>query len=508
VVAFGFPLGTALAVNRGEFPAVNVNRGTIRGIKKAGGDPAIVEADISINPGNSGGPLIDTRGRVVGVIYARVERRGEPGYSLAVPVGRLQRFLSRPQLSFDMHIVARDAWDQPVEFKATATSLFPPAKPPAVELVLGGAGKGERRLPMKQEGNWYRAVAVPSSGAKYSPVVQVHVQRKEVVTDAWVENMTLTWNSVKVLLSDLRSIDLKPDPWAFPRSGFMLRADPAALAPLFAALEQQEPNFARSSVTRITVGDLLGPDMLPCAVVARDAGRPVARIARVLLAQNTERPTLETLSKGQFIRPRRSETPVSSFRLLIPPGNPLGEGLERIREGGAVYSLRWKLPPRVGGSRLPGGAASSRVVTVGLFSFRPPHGRDFEPREYTLGAYEPGNLSDPRPTVEVRCPDFATTPRAAEILRKYRGLISTFDAVIEGPTHRQQFRQSRLDIEFTGRMRVWEFELDMVRDPIFRDESRIRRLAVDFLLQCKATRPGVQDPPPVAGMIRIRSSYE
>ncbi len=67
-----------------------MNRGTIRAVKQVGGDPAVVEADISINPGNSGGPLIDTKGRVVGVIYARVERPRQPGYTLAVPLNRLE----------------------------------------------------------------------------------------------------------------------------------------------------------------------------------------------------------------------------------------------------------------------------------------------------------------------------------------------------------------------------------------------------------------------------------
>jgi Trypsin-like peptidase domain len=513
VVAFGFPLGTAMAVKGQEFPSVNVNRGTVRAVKQVGGDPAVVEADISINPGNSGGPLIDTKGRVVGVIYARVERPGKPGYSLAVPIHRLRRFLSRPRISLDPQIVPRAAWDRPVEFKATLTSLFPSSKPLTVELVLGAAGKGERRFPMNQVDGSYRVVAVPSSGAKSSPVVKVQVERKEVFTDAWVEDLSLTSYRPNIRFSDAERLDLGPVWNAVLRNRHLLmlnRGESSGLVPLFAALENQEPNFDRSTVTRIRVGDISGPDMLPCAVVAREANRPVSRHAMVLLAQDPERPTLQAVTKAQFIQPHRSETPVNSFRMLIPSRNPLGEGAEKLHEGGGAYNFGQGYGI-VGGWKHPDGTVGGRFIRIGFFTFRPPGGQDFEAREYVLGVYSRRNESNnPLPTVEVLGTDFATAPNSPEILRKYPGLISIDETSVNSPNFRGKLRQSRLDIEFTGRLRVWEFELDKNPGPGHQGggDSVIRRLAFDFLLQCKATKPGVKDPPPVAGMLRIRSSFE
>jgi S1-C subfamily serine protease len=44
----------------------------------------VIQTDVPLNPGNSGGPLVDTRGRVVGVNTAII--RPAQGISLAIPV--------------------------------------------------------------------------------------------------------------------------------------------------------------------------------------------------------------------------------------------------------------------------------------------------------------------------------------------------------------------------------------------------------------------------------------
>jgi S1-C subfamily serine protease len=116
VVAFGFPLGQDLAVQAHD-PAVNVTRGKVLQVAATDGQPGEIVAQLSISPGNSGGPLVDKRGLVVGVIRARLEDRASgKGVSLAIPVNRLERFLSRPEITlFVPRIVDRAAAGRPVE---------------------------------------------------------------------------------------------------------------------------------------------------------------------------------------------------------------------------------------------------------------------------------------------------------------------------------------------------------------------------------------------------------
>jgi len=44
----------------------------------------IIQSDVALNPGNSGGPLVDTRGRVVGINTAII--LGAQGISFSVPI--------------------------------------------------------------------------------------------------------------------------------------------------------------------------------------------------------------------------------------------------------------------------------------------------------------------------------------------------------------------------------------------------------------------------------------
>ncbi|WP_344295574.1 S1C family serine protease, partial [Streptomyces synnematoformans] len=85
VLAIGSPLGLSGTVTSGIVSAVDreVSLGE-------GGRQRAVQTDASINPGNSGGPLVDARGRVVGINTAIASldrgRGGSIGIGFAVPV--------------------------------------------------------------------------------------------------------------------------------------------------------------------------------------------------------------------------------------------------------------------------------------------------------------------------------------------------------------------------------------------------------------------------------------
>lgn len=83
VYAVGNPFGLGVTVTQGIVSAEP------RAIQKS----HLLQTDAAINPGNSGGPLIDSKGRVVGLVSARAAI----GYGIgfAVPVKSLQDLLQR-----------------------------------------------------------------------------------------------------------------------------------------------------------------------------------------------------------------------------------------------------------------------------------------------------------------------------------------------------------------------------------------------------------------------------
>ena len=109
VLALGNPLGLDFTVTAGIVSAVG------RQLNPPGGASleSYIQTDAAINPGNSGGPLIDLRGRVVGINSA-ISGPRFIGYGFAVPIEMAQRVASdlvayghvrRPRLGVGIHDV-------------------------------------------------------------------------------------------------------------------------------------------------------------------------------------------------------------------------------------------------------------------------------------------------------------------------------------------------------------------------------------------------------------------
>jgi serine protease Do len=95
VVAIGNPLGLEHTVTVGILSA--------KGRRVSGKYDDYLQTDASINPGNSGGPLIDTRGRVIGInTMIRVYEQGATGIAFAIPINMAKGLLT--QLRREGHV--------------------------------------------------------------------------------------------------------------------------------------------------------------------------------------------------------------------------------------------------------------------------------------------------------------------------------------------------------------------------------------------------------------------
>ena len=89
VVVFGFP---DTGLDRGKNPPITVTHGSVSSVRS----DEIVQLDTNLNAGSSGGPVVDVKGRLVGIAFARPRsknREAEPitGIGLAVPAAALTR---------------------------------------------------------------------------------------------------------------------------------------------------------------------------------------------------------------------------------------------------------------------------------------------------------------------------------------------------------------------------------------------------------------------------------
>ncbi len=104
VYAIGNPFGFERTLSSGIISSLNrtlPSRSKARTIKN------VIQIDAAINPGNSGGPLLDTRGRMIGMNTAIASRTGESaGVGFAIPINAIARIV--PQLIEKGRVVRPD----------------------------------------------------------------------------------------------------------------------------------------------------------------------------------------------------------------------------------------------------------------------------------------------------------------------------------------------------------------------------------------------------------------
>jgi hypothetical protein len=76
VVIVGSPVGLDFTVQEGS----------ISSLQRAANGVAYLQLDAKVSPGNSGGPVVDSQGRVVGIVSMKISGEGVEGIGLAIPI--------------------------------------------------------------------------------------------------------------------------------------------------------------------------------------------------------------------------------------------------------------------------------------------------------------------------------------------------------------------------------------------------------------------------------------
>jgi S1-C subfamily serine protease len=140
VMAFGSPFGLDGTLTEGIVSAR-------RDVPGVGGGLAhnLIQTDAPINPGNSGGPLVDQRGRVIGVntaIYSPGPHSGSLGIGFAVPANYVRDFVAdvRTRVHGDHGQTVATTSTTPTTTTITATPTTLPTTP-ASPVFLGVVGE-------------------------------------------------------------------------------------------------------------------------------------------------------------------------------------------------------------------------------------------------------------------------------------------------------------------------------------------------------------------------------
>lgn len=242
VRAIGFPFSSILGDN------VKATRGTISGINQEEGRK-VFQVDAGINPGNSGGPLVNERGEVIGVNFAKMREEVATNVGFAVPVNDAISLLRSEGVAIKAGTGKSPKLEGPelVKKVAAATALI---------TVNAGAGPaaGMQHFELRCNGS-LSSSARSKSGIPIDPATNVAIQQQHLRAV-----MNRGFSQTDVVETDHlgRVHDVSTGGSSLP--AFM---GPLAMVVLEQLPSLRRPNWSNSYAVTIVIseesGDSLGP---------------------------------------------------------------------------------------------------------------------------------------------------------------------------------------------------------------------------------------------------------
>lgn len=282
VVAFGFPLGRALALDKKEYPAISVNSGRITALRYKDDELQHIQIDVALTFGNSGGPVLNENGKVIGVVVSGV--REAQGINQAIPVSHLDAFLKTPDLQFTPPELTAKNLDQPHEFLARVISVIPTQKPIDLELVLKPDDSPEQRHKMNLKDDAYHvstAIVQPGRIA----MVGLTAEFDEGRISGKIADREFEVAGRKLKFSDCLRFQSKPRAAIVLRDGKTLEAAGGDLSKIAIQLGGQTVDVDLSRAKRVQFQLQNVISSVACTIIARQDEQIIGRIeTRIAMA--------------------------------------------------------------------------------------------------------------------------------------------------------------------------------------------------------------------------------
>jgi S1-C subfamily serine protease len=301
VVICGFPLGEILSARK-EYPAISINAGSITALRRQADALEFLQLDGAVNPGNSGGPVIDMGGKVVGVVVGRI--RGGEQLNFAIPVEHVAEFVKRPEILLNIPVLSQSQAHEPAEFEARVAYVFPPLRPPTLELVLRTNDGPDRRTNLALKDGAYRTTIVPVPRAGF-PVVEVFARFKTGAILGIIDDREFQVGEQKVKFSACQQIQLQPQSSVLLTNGKTLRGELTGINMVAIAVAGKKLDVDLGTATSVQISLPDPVAEVECTWIARQDDVEVARLeTRIPLG-----------SSGLIVRSGPRQLPIEPPRL-------------------------------------------------------------------------------------------------------------------------------------------------------------------------------------------------
>ncbi len=407
-------------------------------------------------------------------------------------------------LTFDPPAVNEANLRHPVDFHARATGWMPATDPLELELILGGGSSAnERRFPMRLEGDAYHVKAEPTATPPTPSFIQIEALFDDGTIAGRVEDRTVAIAGARLVgLGTLRRLRPAARTVALLGNGETLAGGSVSgLGEATVTVGGQPLTVDLGRARMIAVKPPVEFPAILCTVVARRAAREVSRLDAPIYREDRVAPCLEAVRDGRFIRPARSDTPVTYVSFVS--GTPerfdgeryqdkpfeseypdrsvaFAEGDVTVRLIGVENVARVDMVAGVGQRVQRTNRARGVTVTTAppgkpdlwQFEFEAPHGQILAAGDYPDARGM--DVGGDAPEVRFSAP--------IELVKGLSHLANQLFGV---------------QTSGTGHFVVWEIEVN---------DNQVTRLAVDFVGRCQLF-DGYRHVNPYYGMIRYRSTF-